>query len=410
MDSSKYKCRHCSQDLNFEMINLGKSPPSNSYITFESVDQGELFYPLKVFVCENCFLVQVPEFKLHSEIFNDEYAYFSSYSKTWLKHAQKYVQEITSSLKLNRNSFVIEIASNDGYLLKNFKANGIPCLGIEPTKNTALIASRKGVKTITEFFTYELSKSLKKADLIVCNNVLAHVPDINDFVRGLKNILKIDGTITIEFPHLLSLLKNLQFDTIYHEHYSYLSIYSLLNVFERFGLSIYRVEEIQTHGGSLRIFVKHKSFKSLFIDQSVDNIVQKELKFRINEMSIYKNFKLKVLKLKVETLSFLTEQKILNKKIIAYGAAAKGNTFINYCGLNTEYIDFVVDRSEFKKSKFLPGSNIPILSEKNIKDYKPDYIIILPWNLENEIKEQLNYVQGWGCKFVIFVPQLKVFH
>ena len=401
------KCRHCKESLIFEMINLGKSPASNSYLNITELDHSEKFYPLTVYVCKNCFLAQVPEYKSHQEIFNNEYAYFSSYSNSWLEHVFRYVEDITLELGLTQESFVTEIASNDGYLLKNFIDKKIPCLGIEPTQNTALEAQKKGIETITEFFSLEHSKKLQKSDLIICNNVLAHVPDINDFIKGLKNLLLPKATITIEFPHLLSLIKYFQFDTIYHEHYSYLSLYSTKRIFEKFGLTIYKVVSLSTHGGSLRVFVCHVENKNP-IDKSVNDILNLELKFGLNNLKTFEKFKIDVFNLKHQALNFLFQEKKKNKKIIAYGAAAKGNTFLNYCGIGSEFIDFVVDRSKFKQGKYLPGNNIPIVSEEKLIDHKPDYIIILPWNLTEEIIQQLSYAKKWGCLFVTFIPKLKI--
>ena len=389
------------------MINLGKNPASNSYLNITELDNSEKFYPLTVYVCKNCFLTQVPEYKSHQEIFNNEYAYFSSYSNSWLEHAFRYVEDITLELGLNQESFVTEIASKDGYLLKNFIDKKIPCLGIEPTQNTALEAQKKGIETITDFFSFALSKKLQKSDLIICNNVLAHVPDINDFIKGLKNLLLPKGTITIEFPHLLSLIKYFQFDTIYHEHYSYLSLYSTKRIFEKFGLTIYKVDSLSTHGGSLRVFVSHVENKNP-IDKTVNDILNLELKFGLNNLKTYEKFKNDVFNLKHQALNFLFKEKKKNKKIIAYGAAAKGNTFLNYCGIGNEFIDFVVDRSKFKQGKYLPGNNIPIVSEEKLINHKPDYIIILPWNLTEEIIQQLSYAKKWGCLFVTFIPKLKI--
>lgn len=408
MESKIKTCRHCKNELKYELINLGKTPPSNSFLKIDELEKGEIFYPLTTFVCEKCFLVQVPEYKSHSDIFNDDYAYFSSYSDSWLNHIEKYVENITDELNLSKDSFVLEIASNDGYLLKNFVNKSIPCLGVEPTQNTAKIAIESGIDTLIEFFSYNLSNELKKADLIICNNVLAHVPDINDFVKGLKNVLKPGGTITIEFPHLLNLLESFQFDTIYHEHFSYLSLFSTKKIFESFDLEIYKVDKILTHGGSLRLYVKNKSCNQIEIDPSVQEILDLEVSCGINNLEFYENFKIGALNIKLNALNFLIDTKIKKKSVLAYGAAAKGNTFLNYCGVGRDLIPYVVDKSEHKQGRFLPTNNIPILNETIISEIKPDYIIILPWNLEEEIKRQLSYVNKWGCKFVTFIPQLNI--
>lgn len=410
MESNHKICRHCCDKLDYVMINLGKTPPSNSYITKNKLNEPEKIYPLIVYICNNCFLAQVPEFKSNKEIFDSEYAYFSSYSESWLNHSYEFVEYIINELCLNNESYIIEIASNDGYLLKNFVEKKIPCLGIEPTLNTAQVAQKKGVDTLVDFFTYELSKKLQKSDLIICNNVLAHVPNINDFVRGLKNTLKPNGTITIEFPHLLNLIQKLQFDTIYHEHYSYLSLYTTKIIFEKYGLNIYKAEKLSTHGGSLRLFIKHSKNENLKIHSSVSKILDLELNYGLNKLENYDSFKNEVFRIKQKALEFLYKKKSENKKIIAYGAAAKGNTFLNYCGIGNELIDFVVDKSNHKQGKYLPYNNIPILNETMINEYKPDYVIIFPWNLKEEIIKQLDYVRSWGCSFVCFIPNLRIYN
>lgn len=401
------KCRFCEKELKQEFVDLFNSPPSNSYLKYEQLNEPEGFYPLKTLVCDNCFLVQIDEYKKSDEIFNSEYAYFSSYSKSWLEHSKKYVEKMTKKLSLYKNSFVIEIASNDGYLLQYFKEKNIPCLGIEPTKSTAQAAREKGIEVLEEFFGAKMAKNLKKANLILGNNVLAHVPDINDFVQGLKTALKPDGTITMEFPHLLNLIKFNQFDTIYHEHFSYLSLLAVKAIFNAQGLKIYDVEELKTHGGSLRIFATHVE-NNIKITSNVDKILSKEKAENMDNINGYEGFGQKAEKIKMDLLKFLLEAKAAGKKIAAYGAAAKGNTLLNYCGVKSDLIDFVVDASPHKQGKYMPASHIPIVSEEKINKEKPDYILILPWNLKDEIIQQLGYTKKWGCRFVVAIPGVEI--
>lgn len=400
------KCRHCNNELKYEFINLYNSPPSNSFLIDKELNEPEVLYPLKIYVCDKCFLVQIDEYKKSNEIFNSNYAYFSSYSKTWLEHAKTYVDDIIPRLGLTNKSLVIEIASNDGYLLQYFKMKDIPCIGIEPTHSTASVAISKGINVIEDFFSFELSKKLQKSDLILGNNVLAHVPDINNFVMGVKNLLKENGTATFEFPHLLNLINENQFDTIYHEHFSYLSLIAVKTIFEKFDLKIYDVKELKTHGGSLRIFISHKNNNNIKISNSVEYLINKEKKFKLDKIEGYSNFESRVQEIKFELLDFLLKAKRENKKVIAYGAAAKGNTLLNYCGIKSDLIDIVVDLSPHKQGKYMPLSHIPILSEDNILKYKPDYILILPWNLKEEIIKQLSYVREWNCKFITAIPNL----
>ncbi|MBU2524832.1 class I SAM-dependent methyltransferase [Patescibacteria group bacterium] len=406
------KCRFCSSELKHEFIDLGMSPPSNSYLSKEDLNKEEVYFPLKLWLCENCFLVQIDEYKSAREIFNNDYAYFSSYSTTWLNHAKNYVDMITDRLSLNERSNVIEIASNDGYLLQYFKKKNIPCLGIEPTANTAHVAINKGIETIIDYFTFEMSNKIieerRKFDLILGNNVFAHVPNINDFVSGLKVLLNDGGTITLEFPHLLQLIENNQFDTIYHEHFWYFSLFALQNVFEKHRLKIYDVEELETHGGSLRLFVSHEADDSKSIAKNVKKLLNKEISKGINQFNYYKKFAKRIKKIKIDFLDFVIEVKRAGKSIAAYGAAAKGNTFLNYCGIKNDLIEFVVDASPHKQGNFLPGSHIPIVNEEYIKLNKPDYILILPWNIKDEITRQLKYVNDWRGQFVISIPSLEV--
>jgi len=402
------KCRHCGRDLQFEFINLFNSPPSNSYLTKMQLDEPEILYPLKLYVCEHCFLVQIDEYKKSAEIFNSEYAYFSSYSSSWLEHAKKYADKITDKLNLNSDSFIIEIASNDGYLLQYFKEKNIPCTGIEPTASTAKAAKEKGIEVLEKFFDASMAKTLKKANLIVGNNVLAHVPDINDFVAGLKIALLPGGTITMEFPHLLNLINLNQFDTIYHEHFSYLSLITVQKIFHSHGLKIYDVEELATHGGSLRIYATHNENTVLAIENGIDYVIKKEKTAGLDSIEGYYGFEKKVQKIKWDFIDFLLRAKKEGKKISAYGAAAKGNTFLNYCGIKSDVIDFVVDASPHKQGKYLPLSHIPILSENMIKEEKPDYIIILAWNLCDEIVKQLSYAEIWGAQFITAIPEIRL--
>ncbi len=403
-------CRFCMTPLTHIFLDLGHSPVSNDFLTYNKLSNPEIYYPLKTYVCHNCFLVQLEEYKIAKDIFNNEYIYFSSYSQTWLEHCKNYVNQISKKLKLNKNSYVIEIASNDGYLLQYFKEKKIPCLGIEPTSNTASIAIKKGINVVQDFFSSKLAKILaknKQADLIIGNNVLAHVPNVNDFVAGLRILLKHSGTITLEFPYLMNLIEFNQFDTIYHEHFSYFSFFTVKKVFDFHNLEIFDVERLTTHGGSLRIYAKLKEDKSRAINRSVMDLEQEEKKRNILSLNYYKSFQSKVDNLKNEILSFLLNEKQKNKKIIAYGAAAKGNTLLNYCGIKKDLISFVVDRSPHKQDKFLPGSKIPIVNEENLKQFKPDYVIILPWNLQDEIMKQLSYIKKWEGQFVLFIPNVQ---
>ena len=406
------KCRFCNHELSIEFIDLVNSPASNSFLTKVQLNEPEVFYPLKVFVCDKCFLVQVDEYKKSDAIFDGEYVYFSSYSTSWLSHAKKYTEMMTSRFGFNEKSKVIEIASNDGYLLQYFKEKNIPVLGIEPTKNTAEVAISKGIETQINFFGTEFAKSLvskgTQADLLLGNNVLAHVPDINDFVGGMKILLKDDGVITMEFPHLMQMIDNNQFDTIYHEHFSYLSFCTVKQIFESKGLEMFDVEEIPTHGGSLRIYAKHIENKTQSVSNNVKLLIEKEIAKGIKNLHYYKGFQEQAEKIKLDLWSFLIDQKIKNKKVVAYGAAAKGNTLLNYCGIKNDLISFVVDASPHKREKFLPSSHIPVVSEKMLIDEKPDYVIILPWNLKEEITSQLNYINEWGGKFVVAIPGLKI--
>ena len=404
-------CRFCNSDLNKIFVDLGTSPLANSFLKKEQIS-NEKSFPLCVYVCENCLLVQLEEVESPENIFS-EYAYFSSYSDSWLKHAENYVETIISRFPIDKNSLVIEIASNDGYLLQYFQGKKIPILGIEPAENVAKKAIEKNIPTMTKFFNSkianQLSQNKKLADLVVGNNVLAHVPNLNDFIKGLKIILKPKGIITLEFPHLLQLIKFNQFDTIYHEHFSYLSLISLEKIFIFHKLQIFDVEEITTHGGSLRIFVTHLENKSNNITKNVNKILNKEKEFGLDNISKYLEFSKNVEIIKNQLNSFLKNIKKTSEKVVCYGAAAKGNTLLNYCEIGNDMIEYVVDRSEYKQELYLPGSHIPIKSPEEIIKTKPDYVLILPWNLKNEIMNQMKIIQEWNGKFIIPIPEIKVY-
>jgi len=408
------ECRHCNSELKDIFCGLVSCPPSNSLLKAEQLNDPENYYPLTIYVCNNCFLVQVDEIKAAEEIFDSEYAYFSSYSTSWLAHAKNYVDMMMDRYGFSEESQVIEIASNDGYLLQYFMEYNVPVLGVDPTANTAAAAKEKGIQTIVDFFGSQfacdqLVQKEIKADLIIGNNVLAHVPDINDFVKGLKVTLKGDGIITMEFPHLFRLVEECQFDTIYHEHFSYLSFTAVKRIFEHQKLEMFDVEEISTHGGSLRIFAKHITDKSKNISSRVENLLKKEEKAGMLCLEYYLNFQERVDIIKCAVWDFLIQRKKEEKKVIGYGAAAKGNTLLNYCGIKgTDLINFVVDASPHKQNKFLPGNRIPVLGIDCIQKYKPDYVIILPWNLKREIQRQLQYIRDWGGKFVVFIPEITI--
>ena len=406
------KCRFCGNALKFTFVDLGVSPLANSYLKSQDLQKMEQFYPLHVFVCEMCFLVQLPEQQSPEEIFG-EYAYFSSYSDSWLNHVRKYSKQIIKSFGFNSNSQVIEIASNDGYLLQYFKKEGIPVLGIEPARNVAKAAQNLGIQTIVKFFNVQTATELvakdRYADLLIGNNVLAHVPDLNDFVSALKIVLKPQGIITMEFPHLLQLVAENQFDTIYHEHFSYFSCITVNNIFAHHGLSIFDVEELQTHGGSLRIYACHAEDTLRPISQNVENLISVEEKSGFDQLDTYLSFGEKVRETKRNILEFFIQAKRENKTIAGYGAPAKGNTLLNYCGIRTDFIDFTVDLSPHKQGHFLPGTHIPIYHPDKIKEIKPDYLVILPWNLKDEIMEQMSHVRDSGGQFVTLIPEVKVY-
>lgn len=406
------KCRFCGKSLSHEVIDMINAPPSNSFLTEGQLNEPETFYPLKLFVCDSCFLVQIDEYKKFSEIFASEYVYYSSFSRTWLAHAKQYTDMMIEKYRYDQNSLIIEIASNDGYLLQYFNEKGIPSLGIEPAEGTAIEARKKGIETICDFFGRRLAQSLsdqgKQADLLIGNNVLAHVPDLHDFVSGFKIALKSAGIITMEFPHLMKIVDNCQFDTIYHEHFSYLSIMTVRSIFNHHGLELFDVEELPTHGGSLRIFAKHAEDITKEISENVKILIEKEESRGLKTMVYYRDFQEKTDQIKYDFLNFLIEQKKNNKKVVAYGAAAKGNTLLNYCGVRKDLIDFVVDASPYKQGKYLPGSHVPVVNEQEIKKCRPDYVLILPWNIKEEIMAQLDYIRAWKGKFVIPIPHVSV--
>lgn len=405
------KCRHCQAELTLPLVDLGSAPPSNAYLTEQTLHAPEKYFPLRVLVCGQCWLVQTEDYAEADELFSSDYAYFSSTSTGWLAHAANYAEKMTRQLELGQNSLVIEIASNDGYLLKNFVAAGIPCLGIEPTAGTAAAAEKLGIPVMREFFGEQLGKQLaatgKQADLIAGNNVYAHVPDINDFTRGLKAALKPTGTITLEFPHLLSLIEHTQFDTIYHEHFSYLSLYTVERIFKAAGLRIWDVEELSTHGGSLRIYGCH-SEDTRQISPTVNAMLAEEELRGLQTSATYQHFQVKADRIKNDLLAFLIEQKRAGKKVAAYGAAAKGNTLLNYAGVKPDLLPFVCDAAPAKQGKFMPGSHIPILAPAALIDHRPDYLVILPWNIAAEVKQQNAHLAELGTTFVIAVPQLEL--
>jgi len=403
------KCRHCGEKLNHKFIDLGTAPPSNAYLREEDLNKPELYFPLKVQVCDSCWLVQTEDYARADELFRPDYAYFSSTSTTWLDHAARYSGMICDKLQLGSENFVIEIASNDGYLLKNFVARSIPCLGIEPTDSTAAAAEKIGIPVLREFFGTALAQTLshegQQADLIIGNNVYAHVPDINDFTAGMKATLKPGGTITLEFPHLMRLIEHTQFDTIYHEHYSYLSLYTVNCIFKAMGLRIFDVEELPTHGGSLRIYGCHIEDKRSQ-ENHVANVLAEEERRGLQTLTTYQTFQQQAANVKDELLLFLIEQKRQGKRVAAYGAAAKGNTLLNYAGIKSDLIPYVCDAASSKQGKFLPGSRIPILSPAVLSKKRPDLILILPWNIADEIIRQHAYVRDWGGMFVTAIPNI----
>jgi SAM-dependent methyltransferase len=405
-------CRHCHTTLENVFLDLGFAPPSNAYLKAEDLTKPELYFPLKLYVCPHCWLVQTEDYARADELFKGDYAYFSSVSQSWLDHAALYADKIAKRLELNANSFVIEIASNDGYLLKNFVTAGIPCLGIEPTAGTAEAAEKIGIPVLREFFGEALANRLstqgRQADLVIGNNVYAHVPDINDFTKGMKSLLKPGGAITLEFPHLMRLVEQTQFDTIYHEHFSYLSLTAVNHVFAKNGLSVFDVEELPTHGGSVRIYAQCKDTGCQPENRRVAELLEREAAAGMTTPAYYAGFQKKADDVKNNLLAFLIEAKQSGKKVAGYGAAAKGNTILNYAGVKPDLLPYVVDKNPAKQGKFLPGSHIPIVSEEHLRGHRPDIVLILPWNIKDEIMTQLAYIRNWGGQFATAVPNLEV--
>ena len=412
MHMSQSQCRSCGAPLEHTFVDLGMSPLANSYIKPEQLNCMEPFYPLHPYVCAKCLLVQLEQFSTPDDIFSD-YAYFSSFSDSWLAHAKTYVEKITERFALGKNSKVVEIASNDGYLLQNFVARGIPVLGVEPAANVAEVAKKKGINTKVAFFGEKTALALTAegwdADLIIGNNVLAHVPDLNDFVEGLKVLLKPTGLITMEFPHLLQLMQQNQFDTIYHEHFSYFSFLAVEKVFARHGMTLFDVEELPTHGGSLRIYARHAQDSSKPIGARAQELKVREEAFGFGRLDHYLSFGPQVEATKRKLLSFLIAAKQDGKRVAGYGAPAKGNTLLNYSGVRTDLIDYTVDRSPHKQGQFLPGVHIPIFSPEKVRETRPDYLLILPWNLREEVMQQMAFIREWGGQFVVPIPEVKVY-
>ncbi|CAD5946025.1 class I SAM-dependent methyltransferase [Planktothrix agardhii] len=404
------ECRFCSNLLKHTFVDLGMSPLSNAYLKLDTINKAEKFYPLHAYVCDNCFLVQLEEFETPDHIFSD-YAYFSSYSETWLHHAENYTELMIKRFGLNANSQVIEIASNDGYLLQYFQKQNIPVLGIEPAANVAKVAEEKGIPSLVKFFGVSTAQELVaqgiQADLLLGNNVLAHVPDLNDFVAGMKIVLKPDGILTMEFPHVLQLILENQFDTIYHEHFSYFSFLTVEKVFATHGLTLFDVEELPTHGGSLRIYGQHNHGKKPISDR-ISKLKTQEIEAGLEQLETYLGFGEQVKATKRHLLSFLIDIKNQGKSVVGYGAPAKGNTLLNYCGIRTDLLDYTVDRSPYKQGLFLPGTHIPIYHPDKIIETKPDYLLILPWNIKDEIIEQMSHIREWGGQFVVPIPQVEV--
>ena len=406
------KCRHCGTELKLPLVDLGGAPPSNAYLTEQTLHAPEKWFPLRVLVCEHCWLAQTEDFAHANELFDAEYAYFSGFSSSWLAHSERYVADMVARFNLTDASHVVEVAANDGYLLQYVKARNIPCTGVEPTASTAAAARAKGIPIVEDFFGVRLAQELvaqgKQADLTAANNVLAHVPDINDFVAGFAKVLKPQGVSTFEFPHLLKLVEENQFDTIYHEHFSYLSLTAVNRIFSANGLTVFDVEEHPTHGGSLRVFAQRSDSGQQPRSDRVDALLQLEAQAGMLTADYYAGFQTKTDRVKDDFLAFLLEAKRQGKTVAAYGAAAKGNTLMNYAGIRPDLIPFVVDRNPAKQGKYMPGSRIPILDEEKLKDARPDYVVILPWNLKTEVMNQLAYIENWGGKFVVAVPALQV--
>lgn len=409
---TSYVCRFCATPLQHTFCNLGMSPLSNANVRPEALGAAEKFYPLHAFVCDNCWLVQLPEHESPEQIFAQDYAYFSSYSDSWLDHARAYVDLMIGRFGYGAGSQIVEIASNDGYLLQYFKQRGIPVLGIEPAENCARVARERGIATEVRFFgeatARELAAKGVAADLLLGNNVLAHVPDIRDFVAGMPIILKPGGVVTMEFPHLLRLIQGRQFDTIYHEHFSYLSLMTVERIFAAHGLTLFDVQELPTHGGSLRIFARHAADSGKPVTASVAALRERERQCGLADLAAYHAFSEQVQETKFKLLEFLIRAKRAGKKVWGYGAPAKGNTLLNYCGIRTDLIEATVDRSPYKQGLFLPGTHIPIFALEALAQARPDYLLILPWNIQQEITETMAYIRNWGGRFVVPIPEVRV--
>jgi SAM-dependent methyltransferase len=406
------KCRHCNSELEVPLIDLGVTAPSNSYLENKQLIKDEKEYPLKVLVCSKCWLVQTEDFVGAEQMFSHDYAYFSSFSSTWLNHAKQYVEMISEKLQLSNESCVVEIAANDGYLLQYMRQKKIPCYGIDPTYGTASFARKKGIEMIVDFFTpklaYDLFNKNRQADLMIANNVLAHVPDINGFVESFSILLKPSGVITFEFPHLLNLIEKNQFDTIYHEHYSYLSVVVVQAILKNFNLEIFNIDELPTHGGSVRVYAQKNNSGKFSIDPSVDKILKKEIKAGVKTTNYYKSLQKNADEIKENFILLLNKLHDQGYKVAAYGAAAKGSTLINFSGVTSDLISCVADKNTSKQGKLLPSSHIPIVSEADLINYKPDYVLILPWNIKDEVIDQLSYVREWGGKFVTIIPSIEI--
>jgi SAM-dependent methyltransferase len=405
-------CRHCGAPRTLSLIDLGAAPPSNAYLTPEALRAPEKHFPLQVRVCTECWLAQTEDYAGADELFSAEYAYFSSFSSTWLRHAEAYVAAMAQRFALGPDSLVVEVAANDGYLLQYAQARGLPCLGIEPTASTAEAARAKGLEILEAFFGTALAQTLagqgRRADLMVANNVLAHVPDINDFVAGFAALLKPAGVATFEFPHLLQLMAGTQFDTIYHEHYSYLSLTAVHRIFARNGLTVFDVEPLATHGGSLRVFAQRADTGRQEPGPRVAATLQREAEAGMTTPAYYQGFQARAERVKDDVVAFLIEAKRTGKTVAGYGAAAKGNTLLNFAGIRPDLLPYVVDLNPAKQGRFLPGSRIPIVTEVRLQETRPDYVVILPWNLRAEVEAQLAYIRGWGGRFVTWVPSLEV--
>ena len=406
------KCRHCWSELALPLVDLGSAPPSNAYLTVQTSKAPEKWFPLRVLVCERCWLVQTEDFAQAQELFDADYAYFSGFSSSWLAHSERYVADMVARLELDGASHVVEVAANDGYLLQYVRARSIPCTGIEPTASTAAAARSKGIPIVEDFFGVHLAHELvaqgKQADLTTANNVLAHVPDINDFVAGFAVLLKPQGVATFEFPHLLKLIAGCQFDTIYHEHFSYLSLTAVDRILAANGLTVFDVEQLPTHGGSLRVFAQRNDTGKRPRDAKVGKLLDCECQAGMTTARYYAGFQAKTDKVKNDFLTFLLDAKRRGQSVAAYGAAAKGNTLMNYAGVRPDLIAFVTDRNPAKQGKYMPGSRIPIVDELQLKNFKPDYVVVLPWNLKVEVMHQLEYIKAWGGQFVTAVPHLEV--